>query len=135
MTLVNDLRREHGAYVLAVIIAGETTLLLGEVVEVELLETIGLEIGNDLGVNLVTLLDERPHGSEDGFELLARRHVGLVLANIGRDDGEVHETTDAHHEELVKIRAEDADELQTLEKGHARVERLFENATVELQPG
>lgn len=78
--------------VLANIIAGETTLLLGEIVEVELLETIGLEIGNDLGVNLVALLDERPHGSEDGFELLARRHVGLILANIGRDDGKVHET-------------------------------------------
>ena len=135
MTLVDDLRGKHGANVLAVVIAGELALLLGELVEVELLETVPLERGDDLRVDLVTFLDQRSDGREDDLKLFARRHVGLVLANVGRDDGEVHQATDTNHEELVQIRAEDADELETLEQGYRRIEGLLEHASVELEPG
>lgn len=92
MAFVDDLRGEDGTNALAIVIAGELALLLGELVELELLETMLLEVGDDLRVDLVALLDKRPDRCENGLELLAWRHVGLVLADVGRDDGEVHQT-------------------------------------------
>ena len=135
MAFVDDLRGEDGTNALAIVIAGKLALLLGELVELELLEAMLLEVSDDLRVDLVALLDKRPDRCENGLELLAWRHVGLVLADVGRDDGEVHQTADAHHEELVEVRAEDADELESLEQRDARIEGLLEDAPVKLEPG
>jgi phosphoribosylanthranilate isomerase len=41
---------------------------------------------------------------------------------------------DSHHEELIEVRADDRQELETLEQRHARVLRFFEHAMVELEP-
>src|SRR5205085_9779900 len=39
-----------------------------------------------------------------------------------------------HHEELVEVRAEDAQKFQALEQGHAWILCLLEHAAVELEP-
>ena len=44
------------------------------------------------------------------------------------------ERSDADHEILVEVGAVDRDELQTLQKRVALVDRFFEDAIVELQP-
>src|SRR4029434_10066398 len=36
--------------------------------------------------------------------------------------------------ELVEVRAEDGEKLHSLEQGHARILRLLEHATIELEP-
>jgi hypothetical protein len=44
------------------------------------------------------------------------------------------EPGDAHHEELVEVRAHDGEELHSLEQRDGRIQRLFENAPIELEP-
>ena len=41
---------------------------------------------------------------------------------------------DAHLEELIQVRADDAEELHPLQQGVLRVERLLQHAVIELQP-
>ena len=41
---------------------------------------------------------------------------------------------DAHHEELVEVRGDDGEELDALEQGMRRVERLVQDALIELEP-
>ena len=44
------------------------------------------------------------------------------------------EAGDADFEELVQVGAEDAEELDALEQGRGRVQRLLQDALIELQP-
>ena len=44
------------------------------------------------------------------------------------------QTSDAHFEELVEIRADDAEKFQTFQQGVRLVEGLIENPLVEFQP-
>ncbi len=92
------------------------------------------ERGHELGVpEPVGAVDERVDALADGLELLERGEpVGRNL-----DDGALRlrlQAGDAHHEELVEVREEDAQELEALEERHLGRARLGEDARVELEP-
>src|SRR5262249_33430684 len=76
------------------------------------------------------LMDSTGDGGEGGGRgqaIRARGHVARAKLPL--------EIGDPDHEELVEIRAEDREELHTLQKRDARILRLLEDTTVELEPG
>ena len=74
----------------------------------------------------------RKASSRAARELLGRRQaVGGRLGDAGLDL--LLEAGDAHHEELVQVRAQDGEELDALEQRVARVARLLEHAGLELE--
>ena len=97
-------------------------------------DVLGGELGLDLLVPAAVLVgDLTAHAFQDGGELRLGGH-----AVRGEGDGALLdlllETADTDLEELVKVGADDAEELQSLEQGILLVEGLVENALVELQP-
>ena len=79
------------------------------------------------------LRQRRAQALGDRREVLGRRPAVLRTAHDLRLDL-LLDRGDANHEELVEIRSVDRDELQPLEQRIARVERLLEDAIVELEP-
>ena len=76
----------------------------------------------------------RSDGGKNGAHLLAGGATGLFVRVVRQQRRAVRERADANHEELLKIRAVDAKELEPLEKRHGRIARLLEHAQVKLQP-
>jgi hypothetical protein len=69
----------------------------------------------------------------DGRELVGRRDT--VGRKVVKPGGNLPpEVGDADHVELVQVRAEDREELHSLEQRVTLVERLVEDPAVELQP-
>ena len=78
-------------------------------------------------------LDHAPHALGDGAERLGGgQAVHAALDHLALDL--LLEAGHAHLEELVQVRADDAEELHPLQQRVLRVERLVEHALVELQP-
>ena len=77
---------------------------------------------------------QRPHLHVDRLELRGGGHpVGGCVLHPRRDL--TTQPRDAHLVELVQIRAEDPQELESFEERGAIVERLVQHARVELEPG
>src|SRR6185369_3172672 len=78
--------------------------------------------------------DERAAALRDLAVGLAR---GAAVGERSLDARVDHalQARDADHEELVEVRAHDREELEPLEDGDVRVERLLEDAPVEGEPG
>ncbi len=77
---------------------------------------------------------QRAHDRRDRRELVLGRHaVGGPLDDARRRL--LLEARDAHLEELIEVAAEDGHKLEPLEQRGSRVERLVQNAPVELEPG
>ena len=84
-----------------------------------------------------TVIGQREHlanGLADTVHLFARRHAVGAGANRYAGGHLLLEPADSHHEEFVEIRREDRQELEPFQKRHGRVERLLQNAAIELQP-
>jgi hypothetical protein len=86
-------------------------------------------VGPDLGLFVEHLPRASPHHRQLLFGRQAvGRHVIAVRAQL------LLQRRDAHHEELIEIRADDGEELHALEQWVAAVARLVENSIVERQP-
>src|SRR6476469_5273222 len=77
--------------------------------------------------------DELCNPDVDLVQLLLRRHSVRRLRLHRRSDLPP-DAGDPNHVELVEVRREDRDELQSLEKLVPVVERLMQYASVELEP-
>ena len=76
----------------------------------------------------------RPDHQREGAELVLRRQAVRGPLTVVR--GELlPEAGHPHLEELVEVGVEDAQKLEALEQGRARVQRLVQHAAIELQPG
>lgn len=64
----------------------------------------------------------------DGGELLGRRHARLRVEDLLLQKRQVGQASHAHHEELLEVGPEDADEVQALEQRHGFVGALVEHA-------
>src|SRR5688572_14958981 len=105
-----------------------------EFAHVHELDTGAVERGYQSLVETFLLSREQlAHPLVDGLELCRR---GEAVRTARRYPGRhlPPKASDAHHVELVEVRAEDRQELQPLEKRIALVERLMEHARVELEP-
>jgi hypothetical protein len=98
-------------------------------------QSVCRELRQNLVVEAAAVL---PHqvadDARDRVELCFRGHA--VRRSL--DDAGGHlplEAGDPHLIELVEVAAEDAEELEALEQGGARVQRLVQHPAVELQPG
>ena len=79
------------------------------------------------------LIEQDADAALDRVELLARGEtVGRRLLNPRRHL--TAQSRNAHHVELIQVRAEDREEFHPLEQRVAFVERLGEHAPVELEP-
>ena len=81
----------------------------------------------------VLLLDHAPHPLDDGAERLGRgqpvhRALHYLAFDLLLDPGH------AHLEELIQVRADDAEELHPLQQRVFRVQRLLQHAMIKLQP-
>ena len=77
--------------------------------------------------------DHAADAADDGLEVFRgtqaiERSLGGVAFHLLFDAG------DADLEELIEVRADDAEELQPFEQAIVRIERLVEHALVEFQP-
>ena len=92
------------------------------------------ELGHELlAPGPVPLLDERMRARRHRRELLGREEpVGRGLGDAARDL--LLQPGDPDHEELVEVRADDAEELEALEERQRAIARLLEDALVELEP-
>src|SRR5687767_12999725 len=88
---------------------------------------------NDIGKIIGLFAQHRTESGSDLLQLLGRREsVGRKLGDAFFDLFLNAGNTD--HEELVKVRRKYREEFQAFEDGHGVVHRLFENATVKLEP-
>ncbi len=71
----------------------------------------------------------------DGGKLLGGGHARFRIEHLLLQKRQVGQAADAHHEELLQVRPEDADEVQALEQRNALVGALVEHALVEGEPG
>ena len=79
------------------------------------------------------LLDHAPHPLDDGAEGFGPgQTVHRALHHLALDL--LLQAGDADLEELIQVRANDAEELHPLQERVLRVERLFEHPIIELQP-
>ena len=70
----------------------------------------------------------------DGGELLGRRHARLRIEDLLLQKRQVGQAAHAHHEELLEVGPEDADEVQPLEQRDGLISALVEHALVEREP-
>ena len=87
-----------------------------------------------LGPDALLVGDQPARGFIDLGKLLGGRHA----VGAGGDDTlthHAHQAGDAHHVELVEIGRGDGQKAQPLEQRMAAVQRLFNDAAVEGQPG
>ena len=132
---VDGERREHRPD-LAREERGQVRLLLGrQIGAADASDPDAREPGLDVvAPGAVKIRHHRVRARADGGELLGRRQpVGRRLGDVAREL--LLEAGDADHEELVEVRRDDGDELEALGQRHGRVERLFEHAFVESEPG
>src|SRR4029077_11777498 len=101
--------------------------------ESELHTLVGKGRDDLLHQGLVVPATQLPHRRGDRPELVLRGHaVRRALHDPGRKL--LLQAGDPHLEELVEIAAEDAEELEPLQQRGTLVERLVEDAAVELEP-
>ena len=136
MPLIHGEWCEHGPYV-----AGKTNLqsgplLLGEIAWPDKDDArLASQLRRDVAAPI--LVQRSHHVVRTGTyasQLLDGRHaVGIDVHHAARH--QLLESRHANHEELVEIAADDGLELQPLGELNCCVTRLFENASVELEPG
>jgi hypothetical protein len=131
---VHGKRRQHGVYRGVEVLLERLALLVLEVRVVEQADAGFGELRPDrvlvVRPRLLAQVDDAL--SHDG-ELLSGGEA--VLARRGQAALDLLlQSRDADHEELVQVRVEDGEELDSLQQRMARVHRLFQHATVELQP-
>ena len=80
------------------------------------------------------LLEQPRQDGERVLDLLARGLVAADVAWLMLEAAQVGKRSDANHEPLVEVAAEDGDELQALEEGYRLVEGLVKDALVKVQP-
>ena len=92
------------------------------------------QLGLQAGPGLVLLAGQRCRELVDLGELLGRRQS--VLAHLRDAGGDLAvQARRPHHVEFVEVGGRDRQEPQALQQRMALVERLFQNPTIELQPG
>ena len=136
MTLIHRQRGQHRPHVAAEVRVQESLLLRVELVR---RQDGHARLGSQLGCDEVeeVAVQGRHHvvGTRgDRRELFSGQHpVGTTLGHTTCQ--QLLESSDPHHEELVQVGRHDALELATFGQRHIRVTRLFQYASVELQPG
>ena len=71
----------------------------------------GVELVLDTFENGLPAVEELGQLRHDGFDLLRGSHIALVVHGLLFELGQVGQTTNAHHKELVEVGLEDRDEL------------------------
>src|SRR3982751_4554395 len=126
-------RRKHGQGFVPKITLEPAPLLDGPRVALGEANAFALELGQEARVpELVLRIDERQRAFADAREHLARRErvgTGPKLAELAV----LLQHRDANFEELIEVRARDAEIAEPFEKRHARVLRLREHAEIELE--
>ena len=97
-------------------------------------DAFAAQLGVQLGPDALLVGNQPARGFIDLGKLLGGRHA---VGTGGGDTGahHAHQAGDAHHVELVEIGRGDGQKAQPLEQGMAAVQRLFNDAAVEGQPG
>ncbi len=131
---VDGERRERREHVVREVGARRGGLLRGEVARRHDEQPGAGELGNELlAPGPPSLLDERVRARRHRRELLGREEpVRRGLGDAARDL--LLQPGDPDHEELVEVRADDAEELEALEERQRAIARLLEDALVELEP-
>ena len=69
------------------------------------------------------------------MELLRRRHMRLILPDIGRKLLLINQRTHAHHKKLIEVTLINRRKRQALTQWREIALRLFKHPLVEFQPG
>jgi len=126
-------RREHRQHLAIEIAADPGALRLGELGAAEEPDALSCELrDDDFLKELVLPLDEPVGDRGDAREHLSCGHAVRTDAGHGELDL-LLQTADAHLEELVQIRADDAEKAQALERRHTLVLGLREHTPVEFE--
>ena len=132
---IDDLRRQERHDVDARVVGQKRALLVVEVGRAQMLHLVLRKLLAHVGVGALLHGVELVAALVDGGELLGGRHARLRVEHLLLQKRQVGQAADAHHEELLQVRPEDADEVEALEQGNARIGALVEHALVEGEPG
>ena len=134
MRRVNRQRRQHRPDLRAVIILQPGQVSRVQLRDFEQADAVGRQRRQQLlAPARVLVLDHAPDPLDDGAEGLAGgQAVHRALDDLAFDL--LFEARDADFEELVEVRADDAEELHPLQQRVGWVERLLQHAMVEFQP-
>ncbi len=133
MGRVHRQRRQHREDVFLEIAIEGLAVLGADVGQVEEVDPAQRQLGSEQALAGPVLGLEVSHHRADGPQLRFRGHS--VVAALGVAGAHLFlEAGDADLEELVKVGAEDAEELQALEEGSTGVQRLVQHPPIELEP-
>ena len=128
-------RRQHGEDVLTEVIVERDAIRLGQLLGADQRDAhVAEPRAHRLVPDAVVLGDQLVRALADGLELLLRRHA-VRRHFLDLTEHLRLQARGPHHEELVEVAREDAEELQPLVQRHVRVRGLAQHARVELQPG
>ena len=95
-------------------------VLPGELAGGDFADPIGLELGLELGVDLVPLLHQKDCPAVDGLQLLGGEQAGAAVHLVVPHDSHVIEAAHPDHKEFVQVAGEDGDKFQPLGQGRDR---------------
>jgi len=129
---VESERGEHREDLLLVVVAQVPPLPRVEIRVVDDVDTLGLELGQELAEALAHMLHQAPG------PLLDERQQALRRVTVGGRQGHpgldlLAQARDAHHEELAEDRPDDTDELDPLQQRVGGIARLVEHPVEEVQ--
>ena len=131
---IDDLRGQERHDVGGRVVGQEGALLVVEIGGAQMAHAVCGQGLAHLGVGLLL------HGVQlvatlvDGGKLLRRRHARLRVEDLLLQKRQVGQAAHAHHEELLEVGPEDADEVQALEQRNSLIGALVEHALVEREP-
>ena len=134
MRRVAGLGRQHGEDVAEEVILEPDPFAVGQAVAVDHHQTDRRQLALQLAPQTLLLAGQRRHRLLDHHQLLGRRQA---VVGAGGEAGThlFDQARDADHEELVEIVGRDRQEAQALEQRMIDVGALFEDASVEPEPG
>ena len=110
-------------------------LQLGQLLEVDDANALGLQLAHQLLVNSCLPLLLQLHLVHNGCHLLGAGHIGLVLPHLLAGLDLHHQGAHPDHEELIEVRLVNGGEGQALRQGNSGIPRLRQYTHIELQPG
>ena len=131
---IDDLRGQERHDVGCRVVGQEGALLVVEIGGAQVAHAVRGQGLAHLGVGLLLHGVQLVAALMDGGELLGRRHARLRVEDLLLQKRQVGQAAHAHHEELLEVGPEDADEVQPLEQRDGLVGALVEHALVEREP-
>ena len=125
-------RRQNGEQGLLKVAVGDVLLLLGQRLEIGDGKALGGQLGDQAAQAGIGVGEQLLNDGADGVKLARGRHAvgaGFLRARFDL----IQQPSDADHEELVEVGAQDREELGAFEKRIGGILGLFENTALELE--